>query len=103
MNRLDKFVLFLMFVLFLSIVASGCAGKHCIKVGGTYEGNSGELEYCYEKEVSKSVGLPILSNESGQSVILSEKQIGKLLEKVDTEKKMTEKIGIMKRLFDLVR
>lgn len=100
----------IMFVVIVSIILAGCSSVDSIKIGGGYTTEDGtkiegDVEVVLNKEETASIGLNVLKtiDQKRNFVILEEKQVSKLLEKVDTEKKMTEKIGIMKRLFDLVR
>lgn len=100
----------IMLIIVISIILTGCSSVDSIKIGGGYTTEDGtkiegDVEVVLNKEETTLTGLNVLEtiDQKRNFVILEEKQVSKLLEKVDTEKKMTEKIGIMKRLFDLVR
>lgn len=61
---------------FLLLVTFGCNGKHCIKLGGEYQGAKGDLEYCYDKQETKDVGVPVLKDKEGKAnYILDDKQV----------------------------
>lgn len=53
----------------LGLVFGGCSGMHCIKVGGTYGGVTGDLEYCYNAGKSSEVGTPVFENKEGSELI----------------------------------
>ena len=44
-----KITCLIVFILGFILFFSGCStGKHCIKMGGNYEGVEGNLEYCFD-------------------------------------------------------
>ena len=92
-------------IMIIAILAllTACAGNHCIKVGGSYDGVTGELEYCYDETSSKETGITVLSGDSEKAVLLNEKQVSKLLEKVAPEQKSLLNVSPMKRLSELVK
>jgi len=51
-------------VLLLVLLVFGCAGNHCISVGGEYKGVEGALQYCFDKADSEKKGIPVLSEKS---------------------------------------
>lgn len=88
-------------------VIFGCENT-CVKVGGGYtdpDGTKieGDVEFCPSAS-SKEVGLPVFESEAnGKAVLLTEKQVSKLLEKSDPEKKSINATSPMKRLSELVK
>lgn len=57
---------FIVFV--VSLIFTGCTGKHCIKFDGEWEGRKGGLEYCFEKEQTATEGRPVLENSDGNKL-----------------------------------
>jgi len=67
------------------LMCVGCAGD-CIKMGGTFEGISGELEYCVDKGKSKTEGTPVLTAPSGEKLFsVGETFLDQILSILDTE------------------
>jgi len=76
----------LILVVFVMVFA-GCNGGHCIKVGGTYQGVSGDVEYCFDTGKSEGLGVPVFDElmDTGETTELfsfTEDQINEILEKV---------------------
>jgi hypothetical protein len=79
-------------VIFIIVLClCGCAGT-CLRVGGGYKDFSGEVEYCFDTEKSKDLGVPVLeeTTESGEKEIFgfSLDQVNAILGKLsgkDTE------------------
>lgn len=65
-NNYMKFVIALLLCMFMLL---GCAGQHCIKIGGNYDGIDGTIEYCYDAKESQKIGRPILKSETGQRLL----------------------------------
>jgi len=59
-----------------------CNAKHCIKIGGSYEGNPVDFEYCYDSKKSDDNGIPTLESNQGDSFLISEDQAKKIVEKL---------------------
>jgi hypothetical protein len=74
------FVSIIVTVLVLSFI--GCAGQ-CIKVGGSYQGIQGEVEYCFSQEKSEKNGLPTMEAEGLDKILLDESILDKLLSKLE--------------------
>lgn len=58
--------------LLLIIVAffcAGCAGTHCIKVGGEKDGFRGDFEYCFDKKESEQEEAPVFIGSTGQTYL----------------------------------
>jgi len=85
-------------ILILILFATGCSGRQCLKVGGSYDGISGNIEYCYDSKASSQVGVPALVDSQGKtSYLLGEQEIEKLVagdknnEKIEGKRKKTVK------------
>lgn len=65
------------------LLLAGCGGSHCIKVGGTYQGVAGNVEYCFSEEKSASNKLPTLESGGTTQVIVDEGALDKLISKVE--------------------
>lgn len=90
-----KNIILITITIFVMPVFQGCSGKHCVKIGGEYQGINGDLEYCFDNEKSKEVGVPVAKSESGDSFLLSREQVEKLGNVKDDENK---KIGLKSNL-----
>jgi len=68
----------------VAVVIAGCSG-HCLKLSGGYSGVTGELEYCIDKPASENAGKPVLTDSKTglKSIVISEKDAEKILEKVE--------------------
>lgn len=79
-----RFVSYLMILVILSFMSGlfiGCsAGRHCISVGGGYEGTTGEIEYCFDEQSSKEAGIPAFVNPDGKSYLIPETDIEKAMD-----------------------
>ncbi len=77
---------FLGIVLVLSLIFVGCSGKHCVKIGGDYEGIQGNIEYCFDAGQSTSEGRPILVNkDTGDKLFgFSEGDLAGIIKILDT-------------------
>jgi hypothetical protein len=51
---MKKILALVVFVLF----AEGCSSPGCIKIGGSYGGVDGSVEYCFSQEKSSDAGIP---------------------------------------------
>lgn len=100
-------VLSIIIVLSLLIfVLCSCAGQHCIKIGGNYEGVEGNLEYCFDFKSSEKIDMPVLEGIGGQKLLAVKiEELEKLLEievlpvapmKINTRKNLLEKIKLLK-------
>jgi len=100
---------FLIFLISLSLFSFvGCTGRHCIKIGGTYEGIDGNLEYCWDEAKSADAGVPVLSGDSGTLFGFLDKDINDLLLMIATdtateETKAKEVVSPAKRLFKKIK
>jgi len=59
-------------------IMTGCAldGKKCIRVGGGWDGKTGEMEYCWDSQKSEKEKAPVLIDTNGESnYILPERDI----------------------------
>lgn len=65
-------------VIVMCLFLFGCSGKHCIKVGGSYEGIQGDLEYCFDYVKSQEAQHPVYSNEKDSVVLISESNAQKI-------------------------
>lgn len=76
-------------LLLISVLLFGCgSGKHCIKIGGNYQGAEGEIEYCFDVEKSEEVGRPVLRDAAGQKFFaLTKADVKKLNTLLETKKK----------------
>ena len=69
----------MVFSVFLVILVGCGTGRHCIKIGGDWEGAKGEFEYCYEAKASSEAGRPVLENSAGEKLVgLFEKDLLKI-------------------------
>lgn len=82
----------------------GCtSGKTCIKVGGSYEGVDGNIEYCYEPEQSKAIGMPCFTTQQGLGVMLTEAQANKLMNQFPPVTKDTESKPGIYRIAEILK
>lgn len=93
-------IIFLAFlVLCLSVIS--CTGKHCLKVGGNYEGVNADLEYCFDAGSTSAIGSPVVVDNSGMKYIgISEKEVAEIM-KEDTEvmdTKQPQPTGVQEKL-----
>ena len=74
-----KYIVFVMitFCMFLSLdFLGGCAGHHCISIGGEYEGVNGNIEYCWDIDKTKKTGIPVLKDNKGkENYIISKDRV----------------------------
>lgn len=57
------------------LLVTGCAGD-CIKIGGSYDGFTGAIEYCFSTQQSQIETRPVLTSSSGgEAVVLSRDDI----------------------------
>jgi hypothetical protein len=88
---------------FLLVGGLGCAGKNCIKVGGTYQGIDGSVEYCYDSGASKEAGKTVLQGTDGASVVLSPKDVATVLKLVGTSEASAKLTGDYRLLIGLIK
>lgn len=91
-------------VLALSIL-SGCNAKHCIKIGGTYDGINGNLEYCYDQQSKEA--RPVLEAQNGSKlIVLTEQDAQKIVSKIEpqakNEKSLSQQTAFV-RLLSLIK
>jgi len=92
--RLSQITLF-----FLLVTITGCAGSHCIKLGGNYQGIDGDIEYCFSQEKTEKNGLP--TTETNE-VLVDESVLEKLLSKAEGPKPLENK-SLKARLEEAVK
>lgn len=74
----------------VAAMLAGCAGHSCIKVGGSYQGAGGEMEYCWNAEKTNASGAPAFDKSGGEKETI----FGFSLEEVDgIIGRLKEKIG----------
>jgi hypothetical protein len=72
-------------ILILSVLLLACSGKHCIKIGGNYEGIQGDLEYCFDQHASAVIQAPILADQDGNpNIILNHQSVEAINEMLGT-------------------
>lgn len=90
-------------------ILCGCSGMNCIKVGGSYEGAQGNLEYCWDSAKSEAASAPVLVSPSGESAtIITESQAEKIIESTqntqDNPKVSTQsKESAIARIYRIIR
>ena len=72
------------FLLVLSLVVS-CGGRHCISVGGNYEGVDGSVEYCYDAGEAEKAGAPVFRDEKKTWFGIDENTLSDLVDKLKEE------------------
>lgn len=83
MNRIWLILLVLILVLM-----GGCAGT-CIRVDGSYKDFDGGIEYCFDTQKSKDLGVPVIDENSTNTFFgFDLEQINKIVDK------LKDKIGI---------
>ncbi len=71
-------------IFLFALLLLGCNAKHCIKVGGEYEGIAGNVEYCYDAEESKQIGVPVFEGpKQEENYLLSEAMIEAINKELD--------------------
>lgn len=88
-------------LLFTVLSCIGCSG-HCIKVGGSYQGIQGDVEYCFSQEKSDKNGIPTLESGGLDKIVVDESTLDKLLGKIEgaTSK---EKKSLKSRIEDILK
>lgn len=73
----------------ISLIAiSGCSGRQCLKVGGSYDGISGNIEYCFDQDASTKEGVPAFSDIGGNKLyIITSGQLDDIKNKINSENK----------------
>lgn len=67
------------FLIVMIIFLAGCSNLKSIKIGGSYEGISGETEWTFSDAESKKAGTPVLVDKNGVKLyLIPEKQIQSL-------------------------
>lgn len=66
---------FVLIAITIILPACGGASRHCISIGGEYDGVQGNVEYCFDKEQSKQEGIPTFTNPDGKSYLIPEEDI----------------------------
>jgi len=110
MSNKDKIVIFLMLCLAVVIGFSGCSSVDSIKIGGSYTGEDGtkiegDVEVVLSKAESAYTGLSVLEqveNPNEKFVVLSKKQVEKIVEKIEPEKKSILSISPLKKLGEFI-
>lgn len=97
-------------IIAICIILAGCSSVDSIKIGGGYTTEDGtkidgSVEVVLDKEATASIGLNVLEtiDQKVNFVILEEKQVSKLLEKVAPEGKNIPNGSKFKRLSELVK
>ena len=75
-------IIFVIIAMFFFVSIFGCQGS-CIKIAGGYKDYGGEVEYCFDKEQSKTVQSPVLTDSDGKTFFgITEDEIKKIVEKL---------------------
>lgn len=91
-------------ILIFAILLFGCGSQHCIKVGGSYEGIQGELEYCFgSSDEMKSLAAPIITSQSEKFIGISEKEASIILEKIEPKQEEGNEISLQSKEKAFVR
>jgi len=78
-----------MIILICVLILAGCSGKQCIKVGGSYDGIDGNVEYCWDGTASDKAGVPVLKDSKGsESLILSKDSLADMLGETPSTKSL---------------
>ena len=64
------------------VVFCGCAGD-CIRVGGSYDGIDGTLEYCFNGTETRSAGVPAFKTGDKMIYGFDEEQVAMLVEMIE--------------------
>lgn len=60
----------------LAWALAGCAGaRHCISIGGEWEGKAGNIEYCFSVPESREAGMPAFEGKGGKAYLVKESEI----------------------------
>lgn len=117
MDRLNKirkivfsFLAILLFI-FVFLCVTGCSAVDSIKIGGGYTGEDGtkvegDVEVVLSKSESDYTGLSVLEsleNEKDKYVVLSQKDVAKIVDKIEPEKKSVLSIGPLKKLSEFLK
>lgn len=73
--------------LILLVLVSGCAGV-CMRVDGSYKDFDGGIEYCFDTQKSKDLGVPVIDENSNTFFGFDLEQINKIVDK------LKDKMGI---------
>lgn len=68
-----------MLILLMMLILVSCNARHCIKIGGEYDGIDGSLEYCYDGAKTEELGIPAFSTDDGKTAILVSERQAKLV------------------------
>ena len=92
-------------IVILSIfLIAGCAGGKCIKVGGTYEGAEGNIEYCWDQASSEKEGTAVTVDKDGKKLFgFGEDDLKKLLEKLKGKEETAKAEEVLSLYQQLVR
>ena len=114
LNKIRKIVIsFLAILLFIFVVlcVTGCSAVDSIKIGGGYTGEDGtkvegNVEVVLSKSESDYTGLSVLEsleNEKDKYVVLSQKDVAKIVDKIEPEKKSILSISPFKKLAEFLK
>lgn len=77
MNKISYIVLIV-----LCMALYGC-NNGCIRVGGEYAGATGEVEYCFDSKQASEAGVPVFTDDSGESFFgFDGETVNKLIDKL---------------------
>jgi hypothetical protein len=92
-------------IICICLALAGCSGS-CLRIGGSYNGIDGSIEYCFSQEKSDAVGVPVLEGDKEDSYVITDDQVEKILDLVGLS---CSGLGVIasgnnaKKLFDLLK
>jgi len=113
-NKIRKIVLsfwVILLLVFVVLCIAGCSAVDSIKIGGGYTGEDGtkiegDVEVVLSKAESEYTGLSVLEsigNEKEKFVVLPQKDVAKIVEKIAPEKKSILSISPLKKLAEFLK
>jgi len=82
---------FIFKIIILALLVSGCVGQHCIKIGGAYDGVTGNIEYCFDEVKTKELSAPVINSSNGEQFFgISEKEAQKIIDTIEDQDQSTK-------------
>ena len=80
---------------------AGCAGQHCIKIGGNYEGVQGDIEYCFDAKATEELKAPVIKGSDNVDFIgISKKEASEIIKENEAVEEGETKENFVKNLND---
>lgn len=96
--------LILTLLLFLALICLvGCNARHCIGIDGAYQDYSGSIEYCFNLEKSKNLGVLVFDSDLGPIYGLDKKFLEEIADELeDPEMKAVSKTHPLYRIKNIL-